>query len=51
MNVEHALTNEKPEKNMDKVNLLEQNIKKQSRKVEKIQNEIERRLFLKHTEL
>lgn len=37
-------------KHADKLNHLEENIKKQSRKVEKMQDTLERKLF-KHTEL
>lgn len=56
MHSEHAFTLEKyknadhGDKHNEKINSLEENIKKQSRKVEKIQETIEKKIF-KHTEL
>lgn len=56
MHSEHAMSSEKyknarsGDKKHDKLTVLEENIKKQSRKVEKLHEEIERRIF-KHSEL
>jgi alpha-2-macroglobulin receptor-associated protein len=56
MHAEHALTMEKyksvkpGDKHNDRIDELEGKIKKQSRKVEKIQEDLEKKLF-KHTEL
>ncbi|GAB0092383.1 alpha-2-macroglobulin receptor-associated protein [Sergentomyia squamirostris] len=55
MNAEHAISREKHKsaKHLDKhekISMMEDNIKKQSRKVEKLQEDLEKRIF-KHSEL